>query len=67
VITAVNAKKGYFSPDDEWFMHMYATEVALAVEKQKLLQQSFSVLRLATIGESITSFSHCIKKKSPRL
>ena len=33
VITAVNAKKVYFSPDDEWFMHMYATEIALAVEK----------------------------------
>lgn len=61
VITAANARKGYFSADDEWFMHMYATEVALAVEKQKLLQQSFSVLRLATIGESIASLSHCIK------
>ncbi|UCB44498.1 MAG: HAMP domain-containing histidine kinase [Spirochaetota bacterium] len=61
VITAANAKKGYFSADDEWFMRTYAIEVALAVEKQKFLQQSFSALRLASIGETVAGLSHCIK------
>ncbi len=61
VITAANAKKDYFSADDEWFMRTYATEVALAVEKQKFLHQSFSALRLASIGETVAGLSHCIK------
>ncbi len=61
VITGVNAKKGYFSSDDAWFMGQYATEVALAVEKQKFAQQSFSAVRLASIGETIAGLSHCIK------
>ncbi|MFW6137871.1 MAG: two-CW domain-containing protein, partial [Spirochaetota bacterium] len=61
VITAANAKKGFFSADDEWFMHTYATEVALAVEKNKFIQQSISALRLASIGETIAGLSHCIK------
>jgi signal transduction histidine kinase len=61
VITAANAKKGFFSADDEWFMRTYAIEVALAVEKQKFLQQSFSVIRLASIGETVAGLSHCIK------
>ena len=61
VITAVNAKKGFFSADDEWFMCTYANQVALAVEKQKFLQQSISALRLASIGETVAGLSHCIK------
>lgn len=61
VITAANAKKGYFSSDDEWFMKNYATELALAAEKQKFAQQSISALRLASIGETIAALSHCIK------
>ncbi|MGD2175159.1 MAG: GAF domain-containing sensor histidine kinase [Candidatus Brocadiaceae bacterium] len=61
VITAVNARKGYFSSDDEWFMGQYATEVALAAEKQKFIQQSVSALRLASIGETVAGLSHCIK------
>ena len=61
VITAANAKKGFFSADDEWFMRTYTTEVALAVEKQKFLHQSFSALRLASIGETVAGLSHCIK------
>lgn len=61
VITLANAKKGFFSTDDEWFMKNYATEVALAVEKQKFVQQSISALRLAAIDETIAGLSHCIK------
>lgn len=61
VITAANSKKGFFSADDEWFIRTYAIEVALAVEKQKFLQQSISVLRLASIGETVAGLSHCIK------
>ncbi|KPK65993.1 MAG: hypothetical protein AMK73_01295 [Planctomycetes bacterium SM23_32] len=61
VITVANAKKGYFSSDDEWFMGQYATEVALAAEKQKFIQQSVSALRLASIGETVAGLSHCIK------
>jgi signal transduction histidine kinase len=61
VMTAANAKKGFFSSDDEWFMEKYATEVALAVEKQKFIQQTMSALRLASIGETIAGFSHCMK------
>jgi len=61
VITGANAKKGFFSSDDEWFMQNYATEVALAVEKQKFIQQSVSAVRLASIGETIAGLSHCIK------
>ncbi len=61
VITAANAKKGFFSADDEWFMRSYAIEAALAVEKQKFLHQSFSALRLASIGETVAGLSHCIK------
>lgn len=61
VVTAVNSKKGYFSPDDEWFMSNYATEVALSIEKEKFLQQSLSALQMASIGETIAGLSHCIK------
>ena len=61
VISAANAKKGHFSSDDEWFMEQYATEVALAVEKQKFVQQSVSALRLGAIDETIAGLSHCIK------
>jgi len=61
VITSANARKGHFSSDDEWFMEKYATEVALAVEKEKFVQQSVSALRLASIGETIAGLSHCIK------
>lgn len=61
VITLANATKGFFSPDDQWFMEKYAIEVALAVEKQKFIQQSISALRLAAIDETIAGLSHCIK------
>ena len=61
VITAANARKGFFSADDEWFIRNYATEVALATEKQKAVQQTFAALRLASIGETIAALSHCIK------
>jgi signal transduction histidine kinase len=61
VITAANTGKGFFSSDDEWFMRMYATEAALALEKQECLQLSCSTLRLAAIGETIAGLSHCIK------
>ncbi len=61
VITLANAKKGFFSTDDEWFMEKYAIEVALAVEKQKFIQQSVSTLRLGAIDETIAGLSHCIK------
>jgi signal transduction histidine kinase len=61
VITVVNAVKGFFSADDEWFMRTFAMEVALALEKQKFLQQSVSALRLASIGETVAGLSHCIK------
>jgi signal transduction histidine kinase len=61
VITAANARRGFFTADDEWFMRSYATEVALAVEKQKFLHQSYSALRLASIGETVAGLSHCIK------
>ncbi|MFC2077712.1 ATP-binding protein [Candidatus Bipolaricaulota bacterium] len=61
VITLANARKGFFSPDDEWFVEKYAIEVALAVEKQKFIQQSLSTLRLAAIDETVAGLSHCIK------
>lgn len=61
VITLANAKKEFFSTDDEWFMEKYAIEVALAVEKQKFIQQSVSALRLGAIDETIAGLSHCIK------
>jgi K+-sensing histidine kinase KdpD len=61
VITVANARKGYFSTDDQWFMENYATELALAVEKQKAIQQTVSALRLASIGETVAAMSHCIK------
>ncbi|MFC1485603.1 ATP-binding protein [Candidatus Latescibacterota bacterium] len=61
VITVANSKKGFFSADDEWFMSTYAIEVALAIEKQRFLQQSYAALRLSSIGETVAGLSHCIK------
>ncbi len=61
VITTANAKKGSFSADDEWFLRTYAIEVAMAVEKQNFLHQSFAALRLTSIGETVAGLSHCIK------
>jgi len=61
VITLANAKKCFFSSDDQWFVEKYAVEVYLAVEKQKFIQQSISTLRLATIDETVAGLSHCIK------
>jgi signal transduction histidine kinase len=67
VITVANARKGYFSTDDQWFMENYATELALAVEKQKAIQQTVSALRLASIGETAAALSHCIKNVAQAL
>jgi len=61
VITAANSAKGFFSSDDQWFLQEYATEVGLAMEKNRLLQESFFAARLTSIGETAAALSHCIK------
>ncbi len=61
VLTAANSRKGYFSADDQWFVQRYALEVALAVQKARLIEESLSGLRLASIGESVAGLSHCMK------
>jgi signal transduction histidine kinase len=61
VITAANSLKGRFSSDDQWFLQKYATEVALAVEKSRLLEQSLFAARLTSVGETAAALSHCIK------
>ena len=61
VITAANSSKGFFSSDDQWFLQRYATEVALAAEKSRLLEQSLFAARLTSVGETAAALSHCIK------
>jgi signal transduction histidine kinase len=61
VLTAANSSKGSFSSDDQWFLQEYATEVALAMEKSRLLDESFFTARLTSIGETAAALSHCIK------
>lgn len=61
VITAANSSKGSFSSDDQWFLQEYATEVALAMEKSRFLEQSLFAARLTSIGETAAGLSHCIK------
>jgi signal transduction histidine kinase len=61
VITAANSSKGFFSSDDQWFLQEYATEVALAIEKSRFLEQSLFAARLTSIGETAAGLSHCIK------
>jgi signal transduction histidine kinase len=61
VITAANSSKGCFSSDDQWFLQEYATEVALAMEKSRFLEQSLFAARLTSIGETAAGLSHCIK------
>jgi len=61
VITAANSSKGFFSSDDQWFLQEYATEIGRAMEKNRLLQESFLAARLTSIGETAAALSHCIK------
>ncbi len=61
VITAANSAKGSFSQDDQWFMERYAVEVALALEKARLLQDAVAAGRMASISESLASLSHFLK------
>jgi len=61
VITAANIAKGSFSQDDQWFMERYAVEVALAIEKARLLQDAVAARRMASISESLAGLSHFLK------
>jgi signal transduction histidine kinase len=61
VITAANSAKGAFSHDDQWFMERFAVEVALAVEKARLLQDAVAAGRMASISESVAGLSHFLK------
>ncbi|UCC68447.1 MAG: GAF domain-containing sensor histidine kinase [Armatimonadota bacterium] len=61
VITAANSARGSFSNDDQWFMERYAVEVALAVEKARLLQDAVAAGRMVSISESVAGLSHFLK------
>ncbi|MGD0112744.1 MAG: GAF domain-containing sensor histidine kinase [Armatimonadota bacterium] len=61
VITAANSAGGAFSHDDQWFMERFAVEVALALEKARLLQEAVAAGRMASISESVAGLSHFLK------
>lgn len=61
VLTAANSPKGSFNQDDLWFMIRYGYELSFALEKAKLLEESISAVRLASIGETVAGLAHCIK------
>lgn len=61
VITAANSANGFFSQDDQWFMARYAVEIALAVEKSRLLQDAVAAGRMVSISESVAGLSHFLK------
>jgi signal transduction histidine kinase len=61
VLTAANSKKGLFSQDDLWFMIRYGFELSFALEKAKLMEESISAVRLASIGETVAGLAHCMK------
>lgn len=61
VITAANSAHGAFSADDRWFLEKYALQAGFAVEKTRLLEDSFLAGRFASFGETIAGLSHCLK------
>jgi signal transduction histidine kinase len=61
VITAANSARREFSPDDQWFMEQYALQVALALEKDRLLADSVFAGRLATFSETLAGLSHTLR------
>jgi signal transduction histidine kinase len=61
VITAANSARGAFSHDDQWFMERFAVEVALALEKERLLHEALTAGRMASISESVAGLSHFLK------
>lgn len=61
VLTTANSKKGFFSPDDLWFMIRYGFELSFALEKAKMMEETITAVRLASIGETVAGLAHCIK------
>jgi hypothetical protein len=61
VLTVANSRKGFFSPDDLWFIIRYGFELSFALEKARLVEEGISAVRLASIGETVAGLAHCIK------
>jgi hypothetical protein len=61
VLTVANSEKGFFSPDDLWFLIRYGFELSFAFEKARLVEEGISAVRLASIGETVAGLAHCIK------
>ena len=61
VLAAANSEKGFFSPDDLWFLIRCGFDLSFAVEKAHFIEEGISAVRLASIGETVAGLAHCIK------
>ncbi|MBN2460473.1 MAG: GAF domain-containing protein [Candidatus Cloacimonetes bacterium] len=61
VFELVNKISGDFDQEDLDFLTAVASQVSITLERARLTQEKIQAERLATIGETITGLSHCIK------
>lgn len=61
VVELVNKKSSGFDEDDMELLKLVATQISLALERARLVEEKIKVERLASIGETIAGLSHYIK------
>jgi len=62
VMEAVNKKHdGCFTETDQKLFESIANHAGEAIEKARLIDENLKNMRLATIGQTLSSLSHCIK------
>jgi len=61
VLELVNKTEGDFTQDDLDFLEFVATQISITLERARSVEEKIKSERLASIGETVASLSHCIK------
>ena len=61
VLEVVNKRAGRFDEGDVRFSSAIASQVAVAIERERLAEENLKSQRMAVIGETIAGAAHCIK------
>jgi signal transduction histidine kinase len=61
VLELVNKHQAKFNEDDLEMLKLVGTQISLALERARLVEEKIKIERLASIGETIAGLSHYIK------
>jgi two-component system, NtrC family, sensor kinase len=61
VFELINKIEGDFDEEDADLLVLVGSQISLALERARLVEEKLKVNRLAAIGETIAGLSHCIK------